>query len=183
MQTLSSILFFVWRAAETLYDPRRQSLDSLKMNTEERPLLNTIFSHHIACETDTVRLLTHVLYKPAHFFFHSFITTISYSLQVLVVLWKTGLINTMYGVPPQGHHQGQTRDNSNTYFFTLKGNTYTCVLIKYLSDIYVVSYLVWRSLLCSIIFHPHMECICRWKFIKNKKREKWNMPITKINHV
>ncbi len=29
----------------------------------------------------TVRLLTHVLCKPTHFFFHSFITTMSYSLK------------------------------------------------------------------------------------------------------
>ncbi len=29
----------------------------------------------------TVRLLTHVLCKPTHFFFHSFIATMSYSLQ------------------------------------------------------------------------------------------------------
>ncbi len=29
-------------------------------------------------------------------------------------------MNTMYGVPPRGHLQGQTRDNSNTRFFTLK---------------------------------------------------------------
>ncbi len=29
----------------------------------------------------TVRLLTHVLWKPTHFFFHSFIATMSYSLQ------------------------------------------------------------------------------------------------------
>ncbi len=43
--------------------------------------------------------------------------------------------------------------------------------------------LVWRDLLCFIIFHSHVECICRWKFIKNKKREKWNMPITKTNQV
>ncbi len=31
--------------------------------------------------TCTVRLLTHVLCKPTHFFFHSFIATMSYSLQ------------------------------------------------------------------------------------------------------
>ncbi len=31
--------------------------------------------------TYTVRLLTHVLCKPTHFFFHSFIATMSYSLQ------------------------------------------------------------------------------------------------------
>ncbi len=27
-------------------------------------------------------------------------------------------------------------------------------------------------MLCFIKFHTHMECIRRWKFIKNKKREK-----------
>ncbi len=32
-------------------------------------------------EDCTVRLLTHVLCKPTHFFFHSFIATMSYSLQ------------------------------------------------------------------------------------------------------
>ncbi len=30
----------------------------------------------------TVHLLTHVLCKPTHFYFHSFIATISYSLQI-----------------------------------------------------------------------------------------------------
>ncbi len=29
-------------------------------------------------------------------------------------------MNSMYGVPPQGHLQGQTRDNSNTRFFHTK---------------------------------------------------------------
>ncbi len=68
-------------------------------------------------------------------------------------------------------------------FFTVKRNIYTCVLIYYLSNIHVVSYLVWTDLLCCIIFHTHTECICRWKFIKNKKREKWSMPITRTKHV
>ncbi len=31
--------------------------------------------------TNTVRLLTHVICKPTHFFFHTFIATMSYSLQ------------------------------------------------------------------------------------------------------
>ncbi len=34
-----------------------------------------------------------------------------------------------------------------------------------------------------IIFHTHMEFISRWKFIKNKKREKLSMPLTKAKHV
>ncbi len=37
--------------------------------------------------------------------------------QVSIVLWKIGLINTTYVVPPQGHLLVQTRDNSNTRFF------------------------------------------------------------------
>ncbi len=49
--------------------------------------------------------------------------------QILIVLRKAGPMKTIYGVPPRGHHQGQTRDNSNTRFFTLKRNTYTCVRI------------------------------------------------------
>ncbi len=47
----------------------------------------------------------------------------------------------MYAVPPRGHLQGQTRDNSNTRLFTLKRNTYTCVLIYYLSYIYIYIYI------------------------------------------
>ncbi len=36
----------------------------------------------------------------------------------------------MYGVPQQGHLQGQTRDNSNTGFFhTKKGHIYMCAYI------------------------------------------------------
>ncbi len=41
-------------------------------------------THFLLCEkdsTNTVRLLTHVLCKPTHFFFHSFIATKSYYLQ------------------------------------------------------------------------------------------------------
>ncbi len=87
----------------------------------------------------------------------------------------------MYGVPPRGHLHGQNRDNSNTRFFTLKRNTYTRVLIEYLLYIYVLSYLVWKDLLCLVIFHTRMECISRWKFMKNKKRETWSMHITKIS--
>ncbi len=78
----------------------------------------------------TVRLLTHVHSKPTHFVFHSFKADMSYFLQTnFVSVMKDWAINTMYGVPPQGHLQGQTRDNSNTRFFTLKRNTQTCVLI------------------------------------------------------
>ncbi len=72
----------------------------------------------------TVRLLTHVHCKPTHFFFHSFLATMSYTLQTSFnSLMKDWADKYMYGVPPRGHLQGQTRDNSNTLFFTLKRNT------------------------------------------------------------
>ncbi len=50
-------------------------------------LLQVLYSFTFAWKSShienihTVRLLTHVLCKPTHFFFHSFIATISYSLQ------------------------------------------------------------------------------------------------------
>ncbi len=76
----------------------------------------------------------------------------------------------MHGVPPRGHFQGQTRDNSNTRFFhTKKEHIYMCSYIISVIYIYIVLYLVWRGLFCFIIFHTPMECICRWKFIKNIK--------------
>ncbi len=85
----------------------------------------------------------------------------------------------MYGIPPRGHLQGQTRDNSNTRFFHTKKEhihmrSYIIfvVYIYIYIYIYVISYLVLRGVLCVIIFHTHMECICRGKFIKNKKPEK-----------
>ncbi len=58
-----------------------------------------------------------------------------------------------------------------------------CSFIISVVYIYVLSYLVWRGLLCFIIFLKHMECICRWKFISNKNQEKWSMPITKTQYV
>ncbi len=121
----------------------------------------------------TVHLLTHVICKPTPFFFLSFIATISYSLQISYnrVTKDWAKKNYVWGTP-RGHLQGQTRDNSNMRFFTLKRNIYTCVLIEYLSYVYVVSYLVWRDLLCFTIFHTHIKWICRWKFIKNKKTGK-----------
>ncbi len=77
----------------------------------------------------TVRLLTHVLCKPTHFFFHSFIATISYSLQISFnsVMKDWADKYHVWGTP-RGHLQGQTRDSSSTRIFTLKRNKYTCVL-------------------------------------------------------
>ncbi len=71
----------------------------------------------------TVRMLTHVLCKPTRFFFHSFIATMCYPLQTSFnSVMKDWADKAMYGVQPRCHLQGQTRDNSNTRFFTLKRN-------------------------------------------------------------
>ncbi len=94
-------------------------------------------------ERITVRLLIHVLCKPTHFFFHSFIATLSYSLQ-------TSFISAMkdwadkYHVwgTPRGHLQGQTHDNSNTRIFhTKKEHIYMCSYIIPVVYIYGLSVL------------------------------------------
>ncbi len=46
----------------------------------------------------------------------------------------------MYGVPPRGHLQGQTRDNSNTRFFHTKKE-----------QIYMCSYIISVLYICRII--------------------------------
>ncbi len=86
----------------------------------------------------------------------------------------------MYGVPPRGHLQGQTRDNSSTHFFTL--NIYMCAYLT--SVVYICRIIpILKGFTLYIIFLTHMECIHRWKFINNKKQEKWSLPITKTKHV
>ncbi len=78
----------------------------------------------------------------------------------------------MYGVPPQGHLQGQTRNNSNMRFFQTKKE-----------HIDMCSYIIFVVYMCRIIcclkgftlfyhIHTHMECTCRWIFIKNKQTRK-----------
>ncbi len=61
----------------------------------------------------TVRLLTHVPCKPTYFFFHSFIVTMSYSLQTSFnrVMEDWPVKYHVWGSPPQGHLQGLTGDN------------------------------------------------------------------------
>ncbi len=53
--------------------------------------------------TTTVRLLTHVLCKTTHFFFHSFIATMSYSLQIS---FKFKVMTTIYNEIPLKIRQG-----------------------------------------------------------------------------
>ncbi len=96
----------------------------------------------------TVRLLTHVLCKPTHFFFHSFVATMSYSLQTSFNSLMKDCADKyhVWGTPPRGHLQGQTRDNSNTRFFTL--NIDMCSYI--ISVVYIC-----RIISCLFYHIPH----------------------------
>ncbi len=85
------------------------------------------------------------------------------------------LANALYHVwvtPTRSTSRSNSRLFKHAFFHTNKEQIYMCSYKVSVGYIYVVSYLVWRGLLCSIIFHTHMKCICRWKFIKNKKTRK-----------
>ncbi len=57
----------------------------------------------------------------------------------------------MYGVPPQGHLQGQPRDNSNTFFFHTKKER-----------IYMRSYII------SVVYTCHvMSCLKRFTLLNH----------------
>ncbi len=85
--------------------------------------------HFINSAGSTVCLLTHVLCKPTHFFFHSFIATMSYCLQ-------TSLISAMKGWADKYHVWGTpTRSpfkvklaiiQTQAFLHTKKGHIYTC---------------------------------------------------------
>ncbi len=85
------------------------------------PILTNLSSSQHVLQKRTVRLLTNVLCKPTHFFFHSFIATMSYSPQISFngVMKDWADKNHVWGTPTRSP-QGQTRDNSNTRFFHTK---------------------------------------------------------------
>ncbi len=78
--------------------------------------------------------------------------------------------NTMYGVPPRGHLQGQTRDNSNTRFFKIKRNIYTCVHIYYICRIYIYIYIY-------MSYHILFEGVC---FVLSYPTHIWNAYVAEI---
>ncbi len=89
----------------------------------------------------------------------------------------------MYRVPPQGQLQGQTRDNSNTCFLTLKG-TQKHVFLYNICRIYM-SYHTLFEVVCFVLsYSTHMwNAYVAENLLKVKKRKNWSMPITKIKHV
>ncbi len=118
----------------------------------------------------TLCLLTHVLCKPTHLFFHLLIDTMSFTLQTRFssVMKDWADKYHIWGTPTRSPFRSNSRSFKHASFHTKK-NTYTCVPIWYLSFIRVVSCLLWRDLLCFIISHTYMECIYHWKVIKDKQ--------------
>ncbi len=109
--------------------------------------------------------------------------------QILIVLWKAGPINTVYGVPPRGHLQGQTRNYSNTRFFHIK-KEHICMCCYIISVVYIYIYkymsyhILFEGIYSELSYSTHMwNAYVGGNLLKRKKREKWSMPITKENQV
>ncbi len=67
----SNIFFFSWKWQFHLNKLPKNAISPVSKKVKQ----------YLSRLEPTVRLLTHVLCKPTHFFFHSFIATMSYSLQ------------------------------------------------------------------------------------------------------
>ncbi len=76
----------------------------------------------------TVHLLTHVLCKPTHFFFHSFIATMSYCLQTSFIGVMKGLAvkNHVWGTPTWSNSRSNSREFKHAFFHTKKEHIYMC---------------------------------------------------------
>ncbi len=89
----------------------------------------------------------------------------------------------MYGVPPRGHFQGQTRDNSNTRFFTLKRNMRSYIIFV----IYICRFVSCLKGFALFYYIPHTysthNAFVAGHLLNIKKRENGRMPIRKAKHV
>ncbi len=61
----------------------------------------------------------------------------------------------MYGVPPRGHLQGQTRDNSNMRFFTLK-KTHRHVFLYNICCIYMSYGILFEGVCFALSYSTHI---------------------------
>ncbi len=85
----------------------------------------------------TVRLLTHVLCKPMHFVFHSFIAYMSYSLQTSFksVMKDWADKHHVKGTPTRSPSRSNSRHFKHAFFHTKKEHMYMCSYI--ISVIYI----------------------------------------------
>ncbi len=79
----------------------------------------------------TVRLLTHALCKPTHFFFYSFIATMPYCLQTSFISVMKGWAVKYYvwGAPTRSPSRSNSRLFKHAFFHTKKEQIYTCSYI------------------------------------------------------
>ncbi len=122
---------------------------------------------------DTVRLLTHVLCKPTHFFFHSFIGTMSYSHQTSFNSLMKGWADKyhVWGTPTRSPSRSNSREFKQAFFHSKKEHIDMCSYI--ISVVYIC-----RIISCLkgfALFYPiphtygmHMSL----NFFRNNKREK-----------
>ncbi len=62
----------------------------------------------------------------------------------------------MYGVPQRGHLQGQTRDNSNTRFFSHQKGTHRHVFLYNICRIYVSNHMVFEGIYFVLPYFTHI---------------------------
>ncbi len=112
--------------------------------------------------TYTVRLLTHVLCKPTHFFFHSFIAIMSCFLQTsfssLMKDWPDKY--HVWGTPTRSPSRSNSRKFKHAFFHTKKEHIDICSYI--ISVVYIcriISYLKGSALFYHI---PHKYGMHTW---------------------
>ncbi len=99
-----------------------------RINSVPQIAMALLNSHHI-CSVLRMRWLTHVFCKPTHFFFHSFIATMPYCLQTSFNSVMKDWADECMGYPHKVIFKVKFAILQTRVFFTLKRNTYTCVLI------------------------------------------------------
>ncbi len=62
----------------------------------------------------------------------------------------------MYGVPPRGDLQGQTRDNSNTRFFHTKKGTHIHVFLYNTCRIYMSYHILFEEIYFVLSYSTHI---------------------------
>ncbi len=90
----------------------------------------------------------------------------------------------MYGVPPRGHLQGQTRDNSNTRFLSHKKGTHMHVFLYNIYRKYMSYHILFEGIFFVLSYSTHIwSAFIAGNLLKIKKREKRSMSIKKTRHV
>ncbi len=101
----------------------------------------------------TVRLLTHVLCKPTHFFFHSFIATMSYSLQTSFNSLMKDCADKyhVWGTPTRSPSRSNSRLFKHVFFHTKKEHIDMC---SYIISVVLMLYHILFEGVCFVLSYP-----------------------------